>query len=119
MSIAYEVVWEGESTPFESFDLGGGAWGGLKGRGPAFSDEVPLDLSLHRDDREAFAEHVLEVWRSGFVDDDDGKYLKEVGRKLWDWCTVRKWNVRLRSDYDYSESLNTSTYVVTGSRFQP
>jgi len=108
----------------ELFDLCGGPWGGYKDRGgnPALDyHEIALDLIGFQDDEEGFSRHFLECWESGHIegrgDPESGAYMRHVGRKLWQWCRDRHWNVKLVTDHD--GDIEWFDYPETGSRYEP
>ena len=85
----------------DRFELGSGAWGWHYTHDPHDHDQPKHDPSierllvdrLHRTDREAFAEYVLRVWLSGHVEPGGEEWVREVGRRLFDYCAVRRWEV--------------------------
>lgn len=85
----------------DRFELGKGAWGWHYTHDPNDHDQPKRDPSierllvdgLHRDDRDAFAEYVLRVWLSGYVEAGGEDWVRDVGRRLFDYCAAREWAV--------------------------
>lgn len=106
----------------ELFELGGGPWGGFKDRGgnPDLDyHELALNLVDFKSDQEAFANHFLACWESGYIegrgDPESQEYMRAVGRRLWVWCDERNWLVKLVTDHD---AQDYTMCVETGTRYE-
>lgn len=90
----------------DCFELGKGNWDEL------LSVE---HQSLSCMSREEFAQRVLSYWIDGYVEDGLESYALDVGRRLWDWCTERAWDVVLVNDCD--GSIFWIDWKITSTRF--
>lgn len=107
------------------FELGKGAWGWHYPRASEWNFDASydpsikrlLDDALHRDDREAFARYVVRVWNLGYhVEPGHNEWVRDVGRRLFDYCQERDWKVVFICDCD--DEYDSHHWTVVDSRYR-